>query len=245
MINVLTVMVHERRRNSIKRVDDDVRREAVRRREEVQVDLLTWLLAFQHEADPLTRLDVVHFRDRIKTVKGKTVVLPDRVREVLRNQPLDHVRERLEQLHRTRVGGVLATGAAGPLSRSGVQRFHRWWHDVCERVLSGGPTDRGDEIRLPLVMPVLRVYSRPERVDVAQWPHTLKLQSVALLLKFLGRISTCPALTDRGQAKCSRPFVRVRRQQHCSVTCAQRERSRRWLSVFRRKGPYILKTFPP
>jgi hypothetical protein len=154
--------------------------------------------------------------------------LPARVREVVRNQPFDRVRERLEQLHRTWVGGALATGAARPLSRRAVRHFHRWWHDVCERVLRGGTTDRVDEIRLPSVTPVLRVHTRAERLDVAQWPHTLKLQSVTLLLRFLDRICICPALIDSGRTTCSRPFVRVRRQKYCSVACAQRERSRRW-----------------
>jgi hypothetical protein len=214
------------------RMDGVVRKRALQQREQEQVDLLSWLLAFQHDPDPLRRLHPVHPGDRIRKVTGETVRLPKGVREALRNQPLDQVRARLEQLHRAR-GGVVATGSVGPLNRRAIQRFHRWWRDVCERVLSGAHTDRIDEIRLPPVTPVLRVYWRVERVDVARWPHTLKLQAVALLLKCRDRIRSCPAM--RGQTQCGRPFVRVRRQQHCSVTCAQRERSRKWYRDNRKK----------
>lgn len=225
-------------RNSIKRIDGAIRKIAVRGRDEEQIDLVNWLLAFQHETEPLRPFSVITVPDRIRTVKTRRVMLvPKGVREVLRTQPLDQARERLDQLHRARVGGVAGTGSVGRLNRRGVRRFHEWWRDVCRRVLNVQSVDRQtvDEMRLPPVTRMLRIHSRAELVDVARWPHTLKLQSVSLLLKFRDRIRICPALKTGGQGPCGRPFVRIRRQQHCSITCAQRERSRRWYRDNRKK----------
>jgi len=237
MITVVMVERANRGGTSVKRVDALARKNSARQREAEQIGLLNWLLAFQHESDPIRPLRAVQPGDEIRTVRGATIPISQAVRDALRNQPLQRVHEHLLKLHGANAGGVLATGPAGRISHRGAQRFHAWWRDVCQRVLNAAAGERIDDIRLPAVGQVLRVHGggRVERAYVARWPHTLKLQAVALLEQFRDRVATCPASTDRGQGRCGRPFVRVRRQRHCSVTCAQRERSRRWYRDNRKK----------
>ena len=146
----------------------------------------------------------------------------------------DEIRRQLEELHRTNVGGVLAVGRGQSIAIGGIRRFRNWSRDLLKRVLQHS-NDSIDDIRLPPVTPVLRVYWRVERWDLARWPNTLRLRTAALIGQFKDRISVCNAWKEREQRRCGKLFVRVRRQQYCSSECAQRERSRRWYRDNRKK----------